>query len=476
MNSITSFVRIICILPVIVSAPALAQHANPEKQAEHQAFVNLIPNSMITHTAAQSGRWSTPSTWQGGQVPGPGANVSVPSGITVEFDVFSNAAINTIRVEGTLYFAPTRDVRMTVDTIVIFPGGSFEIASEAQRLAPNRRAELLFTANGPIDRVWDPTQISRGLINHGQTRIFGAYKKAFYTLASGAPAGSTTLQLSSVPQGWRVGDTIVVTGINELNWEWDNSLRRSTYRGTEDEVRTIAALSGTTITLDQALALSHVPNKPGMPVYVANYTRNIELRTINGANVPPNERAHAMFMHNPDVVLHGASFFHIGRSDKSFFFDDFQLDSDGDRIPDGNGSWLIGPRNNIRGRYAVHFHRTGAENAWETPGICEGNAVFGSPGWGFVNHDSHVLMDNNASFDVLGAHFVTENGNELGAFSNNIAIKSKGSHNGIKTGVGNHDLGHSGFGFWCSAPGSLDTSLSYAAWRSLCASRASIGV
>ncbi len=28
----------------------------------------------------------------------------------------------------------------------------------------------------------------------------------------------------------------------------------------------------------------------------------------------------------------------------------------------------------------------------------------------------------------------------------------------------------------CSAPGSLDTSLSYAAWRSLCASRASIGV
>ncbi len=31
-------------------------------------------------------------------------------------------------------------------------------------------------------------------------------------------------------------------------------------------------------------------------------------------------------------------------------------------------------------------------------------------------------------------------------------------------------------GFLCSAPGSLDTSLSYAAWRSLCASRASIGV
>ena len=28
----------------------------------------------------------------------------------------------------------------------------------------------------------------------------------------------------------------------------------------------------------------------------------------------------------------------------------------------------------------------------------------------------------------------------------------------------------------CSAPGSLDTSLSYAAWRSLCSSRASIGV
>ena len=37
-------------------------------------------------------------------------------------------------------------------------------------------------------------------------------------------------------------------------------------------------------------------------------------------------------------------------------------------------------------------------------------------------------MENNASYDVYGSHFVSEDGNELGAFRHNIAIKSEGSN------------------------------------------------
>ena len=32
-----------------------------------------------------------------------------------------------------------------------------------------------------------------------------------------------------------------------------------------------------------------------------------------------------------------------------------------------------------------------------------GNAVYGSPGWGYVHHDSNAILENNASFDTFGA-------------------------------------------------------------------------
>ena len=52
------------------------------------------------------------------------------------------------------------------------------------------------------------------------------------------------------------------------------------------------------------------------------------------------------------------------------------------------------------------------------------SVVADSPGWGFVNHSSYVNFDNNVAFNVVGASFVTEAGNEIGEFVGNLAINT----------------------------------------------------
>ena len=52
---------------------------------------------------------------------------------------------------------------------------------------------------------------------------------------------------------------------------------------------------------------------------------------------------------------------------------------------------------NVRARYPFHFHRSGVEEV-KNPAIGIGNSVFGSPGWGYVHHDSNAILHNNVSF------------------------------------------------------------------------------
>ena len=94
-----------------------------------------------------------------------------------------------------------------------------------------------------------------------------------------------------------------------------------------------------------------------LTLYVANVTRNVTFETENGENIPINHRGHVMFMYNPDVVVENAGFYNLGRSDKSKLVDDHDTNIDGSS---GSGT-------NPPGRYALHFHRTGAEDINSTP-------------------------------------------------------------------------------------------------------------
>jgi hypothetical protein len=145
-----------------------------------------------------------------------------------------------------------------------------------------------------------------------------------------------------------------------------------------------------------------------------------------------------MFVHHANVDVRYVEFNQLGRTSKDL--DSFDADDVSPMLPDSN----------VRARYPFHFHRSGIDDP-RHPAIAIGNAVFGSPGWGYVHHDSNAVLHNNVSFDTFGAGFIAETGNEIGVWTNNLAIKAEGN-SAFNPKNGNFgvdfDTGRTGDGFW----------------------------
>lgn len=416
------------------TTPPLTTVMDPAMMKEHIAMMNLVPASAATHVAVNDGSWFDPNTWANHQVPGDGAKVLIPHGITVDYDGQSKASIFTVRVDGELDFATDVDTFMEVDTFVVTDTGTLTIGTETTPVDPSVRAVISFADNGPINVAWDPMLLSRGLISHGTVDIHGAEKETFLKVAVDPMKGDTTLTLEHIPDGWQVGDKLVLTGTHLVSTSGTAKDAPIT-AATQDEELVITAINGNVITLDRPLAYDHEGARSDLKAYVADYSRNIVFQSEDSVNV--HERGHVMFGMSDDVTVKYAEFYELGRTDKSVrSFDVATLTStDSDT--------------NVRARYALHLHHTGVGDP-SHPAIIEGNAVWGSPGWGFVQHDSNAIMSDNAAYDVFGAAFVAETGNEIGRWDHNIAIKSLGVNHITKDGgdVSTFDLGRTGTGFW----------------------------
>jgi hypothetical protein len=384
---------------------------------EHQAMMNLVPANQVTDQAVRSGAWSNASTWSAG-VPGANANVSIPANITVTYDVNSTVSLHWVRVDGTLQFVNMQNTGMLVETLVVPPSGTLIIGTKAAPIANGVSANITFADNGPLNTSQDPYRMGRGLVAEGMVTMFGAIKTSYVAVNPGAiPAGTTTLQMSSTPTNWQVGDDVVLTGATP---------------GFTQEERTIKAISGRSVTLNTPLTLDHTPpSVAGLVVYLANYTRNITFRSANTHPINTTadfqyvaRRGHVMFMHTAMVNLNYVQFSGLGRTNKAEYTDNL-----GEHIQI-NGYTEPGTGLNPRGRYAVHFHHVMA------PATLNGCAITGSMGWGAVDHGSNVTMTNNAAYDILGAAFVAEDGSAQGLMKGNIAIDAYGSAKyGIRTNI-----------------------------------------
>ncbi|MGF1521664.1 MAG: G8 domain-containing protein [Leptolyngbyaceae cyanobacterium] len=424
---------------------------NPGKMKEHGALMDLVPESKATHVAVKSGSWFDPSTWKGGKIPGNGARVMIEEGVNVRYDDESDARLKTVRLDGTLTFAHNKDTKMVVDTFVETDKGTLNIGTAANPIQADKTAQIIIANEGKIDTNWDPTQLSRGLVTHGKVRIHGADKTDFIALAQDAEAGDNELILKNKPNGWAVGDKLVLGGTS-YGWNGEDE-DNSRFR---DEELTITEINGNRIKFtnkditdgdNTVLRFDHVrpdiAEKDELKLYVANTTRNVTIESEDGADTPTGQRGHVMFMHNPDVQVHNVGFYHLGRSDKTKLVDDIGQNVDGSK---GSGT-------NIRGRYAAHFHRTGADDIDGQAAVLQGSAVVDSPGWGIVHHDSHAVIKDNVVFDVAGAGIAAESGNELGRWENNITIKTTGipwekASDQSDARERKFDLGFRGEGYW----------------------------
>jgi hypothetical protein len=387
----------------------------------------MFPAADATHRARHSGDWSDPGTWDHG-VPNEHARVIIPGGVTVTLTRRLEPAVAWLRLEGTLRFATDADTRLRVATIVIPATGCLRIGSEHERVRADRTAQVLFVPRAPADRRHDPFDMSGGIMALGQVQLHGSEYRGFAVPLRPATRATTRLTFAEAPRGWKAGDELLFP---------------ASTADAADERRTVVRLSadGKTVTLSAPLATDHVA-PAGVPggVPVGNLTRNIVLASVDPDTLA--HRAHLMFMSHEGIHLSGAVFRGLGRT----------LATRIHSLPEKDEHGHVGTGDNLIGRYAVHYHlRCGASLA-RGPQYFTGNVIIDSPKHGLVNHGGYVIAENNVTYAVHGSHFFAENGSEVGAFRDNLAVYSRGSGDTIRSRECRYDFGHGGHGFWTQSP------------------------
>jgi len=343
-------------------------------------FISLVPallfgGGLVAHaeTAGSPALWSDPATWPDHKVPVAGDKVTIEKGKDVVLDV-SPPGLHGLTINGTLSFSDKADLELTSEWIVV--RGELAIGSEAR--PHTRKATITLTDEVPheeIDGMGD-----RGIMVEGGTlSLHGDRTNSWTKLAKTAEAGSSSIQVLNA-KGWRVGDQIVLASTD--------------FDPHQAERRTIAAIHGNTITLDNKLEYMHY----GKITYgvdergeVGMLTRNIVIQAS-----PDAEKTffggHVMAMVTSKMYISGVEFNRMGQ-------------------------------NLHLARYPVHWHLVGEGKGQ----YIENSAIHDTYSRCVTIHGTNdVRVQNNVTYNTVGHCFFLEDAIETGnQYVHNLGILTK---------------------------------------------------
>jgi hypothetical protein len=341
---------------------------------------SFVSVAAVVEAAEQQGspavkaRWSSRATWPDRRVPRAGDKVTIAEGKAVVLDV-SPPALGSLTILGKLSFADTADLELTTEWVMLH--GELEIGTEAK--PHTRKATITLTDNTPKE---DPMggMGDRGImITGGTLNLHGDRKNAWTKLAKTAEAGSNSIEVLNAAD-WRVGDTIVLASTD--------------FDPRQAERRTISAINGNAITLDQKLVYMHY-GKITFDVdergEVGLLTRNIKIQASSDAE-QSFFGGHIMAMTTSKMFVEGVEFNRMGQ-------------------------------NLTLARYPIHWHLVG-----DAMGQYIRNAAIHDTYNRCVTvHGTHNLrVENNVTYNTVGHCFFMEDGIEHGnQFVRNLAIQTK---------------------------------------------------
>ena len=375
--------------------------------------------------SAQGGPWSSPTTWEGGKVPGAGSRVQVRSGHAVIYDVASDEVVRSIHVAGTLAFARDRDTRLTVGLIKIQAGDdpsedgfdcemhqpdmadgtsrpSLEVGTPDRPLGREHTAVIRLAYVEGMDRQTCPSIICCG----GRMDFHGApMSRTWVKLGATAPEGARAVTLSEPVTGWRIGDRVIITATRGDNGTGGSRRRkagttvvdtraRGSYRtdaeGDEPvytEERTILALDGDRLSFGWPLEFEHLGTGE-FRGEVANLSRNIVVESAD----PKGVRGHTMYHRNSAGSISYAEFRHLGKE-------------------------------GVLGKYSLHFHRLGD--------TMRGSSVVGASIWDSGNRwitihgTNYLVVRDCVGYQSVGHGFFLEDGTEVNnVLDRNLAVQA----------------------------------------------------
>jgi hypothetical protein len=346
--------------------------------------------------SAKSGPWSAAETWAGGKIPAAGAKVHVLAGHVVTFDVKSDDVIRAINVSGTLAFAKDRDTLLNTGLIKLevsdrYSEEGFDCEHVPEPDAGQPRATLeVGTPNEPIPAKFkaiirlhyveglDKQSCPAIVCCAGRMDFHGApLSRTWVKLGATAKKDAAEVMVAEEVSGWRVGDHVVVTSTN-----WDDQVEDAS------ESRTIKAIEGTKITLDQPLKYDHLGDGDERGE-IANLSRNVVVESADPAGV----RGHTMYHRGSAGSISYAEFRHLGKQD-------------------------------VLGRYSLHFHLCG--------NTMRGSYVIGASIWDSHNRwltihgTNYLVARDNVGYQSVGHGFFLEDGTEIyNVLDRNLAIAAR---------------------------------------------------
>jgi hypothetical protein len=387
--------------------------------------------------SARSGPWSAPATWEGGQVPGAGARVQVRTGHTVTYDAASDQVIRSIHVAGTLTFARDRNTRLDVGLIKIQPGDdarengfdceahlrepdpgqsrpALEVGTPEDPIPPGHTALIRLAVVDGLDRETCPAivccggrmdfhgaPLSRTWVKLGATVNAGLVGKP----GAGAAGGDTAVRLAEPVTGWRVGDRVLVTTTGSRD-RINTASNAGPTKGKGPvsnariglrpgpgippaltEERTIRAIDGDRLTLDQPLTYRH-QGEGDYRGEVADLSRNVVVESAD----PDRGRGHTMYHRHSAGAISYAEFRHLGKE-------------------------------GVLGKYPIHIHLAGDTMRG---GYVLGASVWDSGNrWVTVHGTDYFIVRDCVGYRSVGHGYYLEDGSEVfNVFDRNLAVQA----------------------------------------------------
>ena len=327
-----------------------------------------------TGAQAQEARWSDPATWPDNKVPAAGEQVTIASGKQVILDV-TPPALGGLTINGKLSFADEADLELNTEWIMVH--GELEVGTEAQPFTHNATITL-------TDNVKDEQLMGMGdrgiMLSGGTLNLHGNRSNSWTKLAATAEAGSSTIEVLDASQ-WQAGDEIVLASTD--------------YNPRQAERRSITAVSGNTLTLDQPLEYMHF----GQITFdvdergeVGLLSRNIKVQASEDA-AETYFGGHIMAMVTSKMFVEGVELNRMGQH--------LEL-----------------------ARYPIHWHLVGDAGKGQ---YIKNAAIHDTFNRCVTVHGTNDLrVENNVTYNIVGHCFFMEDGIEHGnEFVNNLAIQVK---------------------------------------------------
>ena len=357
---------------LLLSASSLVGMATTAYAQDNHAKMDMAPASPAS--AIKSVRWSDPSAWPDHKVPGENAAVTIESDRDVVLDV-APAALRSLTIKGKLRFADTRDIELKTDWIYL-PGGTLQIGTAARPYT--HQATITLT-----DKVKDENMYTMGdrgiMLVHGSLDLHGNRQHSWTKLADTAAKGSRQITVLNAAD-WRAGDRIVLASTD--------------FNPRQAEVRTVTAVKGATLTLDQPLEYMHygkVTDGVDERGEVGLLNRNIKIQA--------SEDAEKTYLGGHIMAMAGS-----------------QMHVDGIELS------RMGQHMHLA-RYPIHWHVDGDADGQ----YIKNSAIHDTYNRCVTVHGTNNLkVEDNVTYNTVGHCFFMEDGIEHGnQFLNNLAIQTK---------------------------------------------------